>query len=500
MKNGIGVVKTKFGKVSGETQRGITLFRGIPYAKPPVGELRWKAPQPPAPWEGVRDCLEFSDMCIQNSGWVGMDAFRNHPQSEDCLYLNIWTPAGAEGEDLPVLFWIHGGGFQGGLGDEELYHGWDLAAKGIVVVSLNYRLGVLGFLAHPLLSRESGNGTSGNYGLLDQIAALRWVKQNIRAFGGDPNRIVLDGQSAGGMSVCSLLASPLTNGLYAGAIIQSGGPTRGRAVSLKEGEEIGERLFEKLSCKGLEELRALPAEALLKASCPEKGRLEYQPYVDGFLLPEDPYEAMVCGRIGQVPLVIGSNADEGLFAPFGGSSYGQVAESAQACFGEDTGRFMELYHITEENFARGLLDAQRDYGFLNIQTVLSRLSVLHPCPVYQYYFSEPIVLENGTFVGATHSAELFYVFHTLSIMGGSTVDGEPMKPRLGPAQYALSGQMGSYWTNFVKRGCPNAPGLPYWPAVEPGNQEYLHLKAEGPQAEGGRCPEREEFLRFHLFS
>ena len=219
MRKGIGIVSIECGRVAGEEQNGITLFRGIPYAKPPVGELRWKAPQPAEPWEGVRECRRFGDMCIQNPGWVGMDAFEHHSQSEDCLYLNIWTPAASAEEELPVLFWIHGGGFQGGLGDEELYHGWSLAAKGVLVVSINYRLGALGFLAHPELSRESEHGVSGNYGLLDQIAALRWVKKNIRGFGGDPNRIVLDGQSAGGMSVGALISSPLTSGLYSAAII-----------------------------------------------------------------------------------------------------------------------------------------------------------------------------------------------------------------------------------------------------------------------------------------
>ena len=172
MRKGIGIVDMEYGRVAGEEQNSITLFRGIPYAKPPVGELRWKAPQPAEPWEGVRECRRFRDMCIQNPGWVGMDAFEHHSQSEDCLYLNIWTPAASAEEELPVLFWIHGGGFQGGLGDEELYHGWSLAAKGVLVVSINYRLGALGFLAHPELSRESEHGVSGNYGLLDQIAAL----------------------------------------------------------------------------------------------------------------------------------------------------------------------------------------------------------------------------------------------------------------------------------------------------------------------------------------
>lgn len=499
MRKGIGIVDMEYGRVAGEEQNSITLFRGIPYAKPPVGELRWKAPQPAEPWEGVRECRRFRDMCIQNPGWVGMDAFEHHSQSEDCLYLNIWTPAASAEEELPVLFWIHGGGFQGGLGDEELYHGWSLAAKGVLVVSINYRLGALGFLAHPELSRESEHGVSGNYGLLDQIAALRWVKKNIRGFGGDPNRIVLDGQSAGGMSVGALISSPLTSGLYSAAIIQSGGPTAGRAVTLSQGEQIGVELLEKLSCRNLRELRSLPVEQVLKASCPEPGDpLQYQPFVDGYVLREDPYEAISAGRIGQVPLIIGGNADEGLFAPFGGKEYVDFLASVRAIFGENTEDFLKLYKVTEENFQRACLDAQRDYGFLNIQRVLSRLSKVHPCPVYQYYFVEPIVLGDGTFVGATHSAELFYVFHTLSVMGGSTPEGKPMKPRLSQAQYALSDAMGSYWSNFAKHGNPNGPGLPDWEPLSSTAPQYLRLEAEGIQTEATRFPEKLELLKSKL--
>ncbi len=499
MRELISEANTRYGRVSGTQKDGIALFAGIPYAKPPVGELRWKAPEPPEPWEGVRECVKFGDMCIQNQGWVGMEAFLNHPHSEDCLYLNIWTPAEGPGKDLPVLFWIHGGGFQGGLGDEKLYHGWSLAAKNTVVVSINYRLGALGFLAHPELSLESQAGVSGNYGLLDQICALRWVKENIRAFGGDPNRIVIDGQSAGGMSVCALLASPLTNSLYSGAIVQSGGPTKGRIPSLSDAQQTGVKLMEKLGCKSVTEMRALPPEKILEVSCPQPGEaLAYQPVVDGYALMEDPYDAIASGRIGAVPVMIGSTSDEGLFAPFGGKDYESFLTNSKKVFGDQAETFFSLYDIREETFPRCALDAQRDWGFLNVQTVLQKLSRVHPCPVYQYYFAEPIILEDGTFIGATHSTDIFYVFYTLHRLGASTVDGEPMKPRLGLGQYTLSDRMGSYWTNFAGKGDPNGPGLPEWKSIQEAGDRYLRFEAEELGCESTRFQSRIDFLKNNI--
>lgn len=491
----IGTVQTSTGAVSGVDLNGITVFRGIPYAAPPVGELRWRAPQPAAPWDGVRACTEFGDMCIQNSGFVGMDAFLHHPQSEDCLYLNIWTPAQSAGENLPVHFWVHGGGFQGGLGDEPLYQGVSLVEQGEILVTINYRLGAFGFLAHPSLTAEDPHGTSGNYGLLDQIAALRWVKRNIRAFGGDPNRITINGQSAGAMSVAVLLSSPLTSGLYSGAILQSGSPRPG-ACTLEGAESYGAALQQKLGCADIEAMRALPAEAILAATKPAPGApLAFLPVVDGYVLQEDPYDAFLGGRIGQVPVIIGSNADEGLFAPVNGADFASFSEDAKRYFGADYAEFCALYNFTPENFHRAALDVQRDFAFVNIRYVLKTLSDTHPCPVYQYYFTEPILLQDGTFIGATHSAELFYVFGTLDVLGGSTLDGKPMQVKKGHPQYALSAQMGRYWVNFVRMGDPNAPGLPAWRPA--GNGEYMHFSANDVMSEQTRRPARISFLEKH---
>ena len=257
---GIGIVKTSYGYVSGEEKNGITVFRSVPYAAPPVGDLRWRAPREHEPWDGVRECTEFGNIAWQLPGMVGADALEMYPQNEDCLLLNIWTPAQHADEKLPVLFWIHGGGFAGGVGHEAVYDGATLASKGIIVVSLNYRLNIFGFLAHPDLRKEAdGNG---NFGLLDIIFALKWVRKNIAAFGGDPTRVTVDGQSAGGMAVGCLLASPLTHGLLAGDIIQSGGPRKGRGNSLEESEKTGLEVAEMLHCNSIEEMRKIDPAVL----------------------------------------------------------------------------------------------------------------------------------------------------------------------------------------------------------------------------------------------
>ena len=222
MERGIGIVTTKYGAMQGVEENGVTVFRGVPYAAPPVGERRWRAPEKPEPWEGVRVCDTYGHIAPQLHGQCAYWALESGVQDEDCLYMNIWTPAQDPGERLPVLLWIHGGAFLGGLSQDWPYQGGPMASRGVIEVVINYRLGVLGFLAHPELSAENPLGVSGNYGLLDQIAAVTWVKENIAAFGGDPGRITIAGQSAGGMSVCSLLTSPLSAGLLSGGIIESG--------------------------------------------------------------------------------------------------------------------------------------------------------------------------------------------------------------------------------------------------------------------------------------
>ncbi len=497
---GIGTVQTKYGLVQGVVRDGITCFRGIPYAAPPVGERRWKAPEEPESWEGVRVCDTFSDIAWQPPGFVGDQALKTNRQNEDCLYLNIWTPAQSAGEKLPVLFWIHGGGFAGGLGHEELYHGWHFAEKGVVVVSINYRLGVFGFLAHPALSKESPHGVSGNYGLLDQIRALEWVKQNIAAFGGDPRRITIDGQSAGGMSVCVLLASPLTHSLFSGAIIQSGGPVTSRAPTLREGEAAGAALQVKLGCDSLAAMRALPPEILLHAESPETetGALRYQPLMDGYVLPQQVFDAFCRDEIAKVPILFGSNADEGLFSPVEGKTREQYLANAKAYFGADFPAFQRLYLSEEKAFARTQTKVGRDFAFARLRFIAGRLEKQHPCPVFHYYFCQPAILEDGTNLGAGHSGELFYVFHTLECLGGSTPDGRHITVRKGKKEYDLSEQMSSYWAAFCKNGDPAVLGLPEWPAYTVERDEHLRFFAEETRAERPREPEKIDLLAAHL--
>ena len=502
MERNIGVVQTKFGPVSGVEENGITIFRGIPYAAPPVGDLRWAPPADPQPWKEVRVCGKFGDMCLQLAGFVGMDAFANHPQSEDCLYLNIWTPARSSSEKLPVLFWIHGGGYCGGLGDEELYHGLSLVAKDVVLVTINYRLGVFGFLAHPELSKESPYCISGNHGVLDQIKALRWVKENIAAFGGDPNRITLDGQSAGGGSVCTLLTTSLTSGLYSGAIIQSGGPHPGRETTLEEAEENGVLLQKHLGCSSLEEMRGMDAKALMKAS--EKYGYEFQakvhfgPVVDGVVIKEPAYQAMINGHMGQVPIIIGTNADEGRGFEVQGGDVESFTASAQKYFGKDYSKFCQLYPGLEDNFDRVTLDLYRDFGFVHVRNALEKIQKNLPCQVYQYFFAEPIETEDGKYIGAIHSAELFYVFGTLHCLGGSTIDGVSWVPVMNVKKYQLSDKIGSYWTNFVKSGNPNGPGLPAWEPIDPDDPQALYLTSEIVKSTYSPTPERIAFLTEQL--
>ncbi|MGI6316983.1 MAG: carboxylesterase/lipase family protein [Christensenellales bacterium] len=489
---GIGTVSTRYGRMSGVEENGITCFKGVPYAMPPVGELRWRAPLPPSAWEGVRECDAFSAIAWQLPGQCGQKALDTYPQSEDCLYLNIWTPARSPEERLPVLVWIHGGAFLGGLGQEELYHGWKMAAKGVIVVSINYRLGVLGYLAHPQLTEEAG--TSGNYGLLDQIQALTWVKENIRSFGGDPNRITVDGQSAGGMSVCSLLASPLTHGLLSGAIIQSGGPQPGRGESLAVCERAGMLVQEALSARDIAAMRRIDPAALIRVSVPGyAGRLPFQPCVDGKVLPCTPYEAFLTGRISKVPILFGCNAGEGLFAPRGATPE-TYASAVENFLGEEYREFCRLYPITSENFKEVSLEAGRDQGYANLRVVAGRLAAGHPCPVYFYYFMQGVEMEDGTKLPAGHSGELFYVFDTLHCLGGSTVDGKTWTPVLRRENYVLSDTMCGFWAAFAEKGTPEKPGLPDWPAYTPETDVSMHFEAGNIRAQASAYPERIDFF------
>ena len=471
---GIGIVDTEYGQVRGVEQNGITVFRSLPFAKAPVGELRFRAPRPCDPWEEVRDCVTFGNIPWQPEGWVGGQTLKQFQQDEDCLTLNIWTPAQGGHEMLPVLVWIHGGGFMGGVSHEALFDGTQFAKRGVILVSISYRLGAFGFLSLPEL-REEGEG-SGNFGLQDQIFALKWIKKNIRAFGGDPAKITIAGQSAGAMSVSSLLASPLTKGLIAGAIMESSGPIMGRSYTTEESEKIGLAFMKAAGAGNLAELRALPPEKLRDISAtPFAGRdvhgLLFTPVLDGRILPMQPRDAFVKGEIANVPMIMGSNADEGP-RPMAPSA---DKETALRIIREGAPDFLagfeKLYAQDPGRTAR-IADGV-DAFLCHRQLFHEMFASACAAEVYHYYFSRPIVLPDGTDIGAPHSIELFFVFNSLSVPEGATLNEGDYSQGATVADHLLAENMQDYWAAFAKYGTPNAPGLAAWNAAKDGS--FMHF-------------------------
>lgn len=420
----------KQGQIIGVEKDGYVLFSGVPYAQPPVGELRWRAPREPKPWEGVYHADTWPCRSMQETNRPDPfydKEFYDKPEyqtavSEDSLYLNIWTPAKEAGEKLPVAFWIHGGAFMGGFGHEKEFDGEAYCKQGVILVAINYRLGPIGFLAHPWLSEENkkdgGPAVSGNYGILDQIAALKWVRENIAAFGGDPNNITVFGQSAGCMSVQTLVSSSLTRGMIAKAILQSGvGLSYDHPLAKAELE--GVQLAANAGVKSLEEMRALSYEQIMAAAGPiiMKGfstmELPYTPVIDGLVL-EDGYDSLMeRGRIHDIPYMVGSTMND-------------IATDLEQIARGDLGK---VYEGSRE-WGRELLNNERAPGYL-------------------YYFIRQLP---GDDAGAFHSSELWYTFGTYGRCWRPFTDKDK----------ALSEQMVGYWTNFMKTGDPNGDGLPRW--------------------------------------
>jgi para-nitrobenzyl esterase len=451
-------VKTGQGKVHGKTINDgkVKAFLGLPYAAAPVGDLRWKETQPPAKWKGTRDAASFGARCVQGSVFDDM-VFRDAGASEDCLFLNVYAPAKAKTKSkLPVMFWIHGGGYEGGASSEPRHNGDFLPTKGVVLVTINYRLGVFGFLATPDLAKEA-NGAAGNYGIFDMVAALRWVQANIGNFGGDPKNVTIFGESAGSFAVSTLVASPLARGLFAKAIGESGaafgsmepGDTL-EAQEAKDGKWVAS-----LGVKSLKELRAVPTARILDAA---KG-IHFASIVDGRLLTEQITTTYAAGRQAHVPLLAGWNRDEGSFA-----AEGMTAEKWKAMatenFKERAQEFLTLYPGgTDEQATRSAIDYGGD-TFIAFDTWkwIEAHSKTSESPVYRYRFelaALPSKYHPGEF--AFHSDDIEYVFGTLDTRTGETVRPEDRK---------LSEQMMSYWTNFAKTGNPNGPGLPAWPRYD----------------------------------
>lgn len=487
-------VKTSSGIVEGKDAGAVRMFLGIPYAAPPVGGLRWKAPAPPAKWEGVRKAAEFGPRCMQAPVYDDM-VFRDSGGSEDCLSLNIWVPtvpAKASPVKLPVMVWMYGGGFQAGGTSEQRQDGSVLAQQGVVVVSMNYRLGIFGFFTHPELAKESGRNSAGNYGLLDQVAALRWVQDNIAAFGGDPGNVTIFGESAGSFSVSALMASPLAKGLFHKAIGESGGAFS-KSGLVFEPLAVRETKDAKLASSTLKvetlaELRALPAQKLIDAFFKPGGddNYSFDADIDGYFLPQSVPAIFAAGKQSDVPLLAGWNHDEGDFDASKGPAAEQLKEISQKEFGAKADKFLHLYPGTTETQAlRSLLDFTGD-NFIAWSTWrwLEAQSNTGKQPVYRYRWDLGLPKgPEGSQRQAYHSAEIEYVFGQLD----SKAHVEWM-----PEDRELSLRMQKYWTNFARTSDPNGDGLPKWPTYGASTGwQVMHL-TEHPEA--GKDDLRERYL------
>jgi len=433
------------------TMPDVRIFKGIPFAQPPVGDLRWRTPKPAASWTGTRSASEFGAICMQRRPNAAGITNTSMPMSEDCLYLNIYTPAKAANDKLPVMVWIHGGALTAGAGS--IYDSEQLAHKGVVVVTMNYRLGVFGYFAHPELTKESDHHS--NYGLLDQIAALQWVKKNIAAFGGDPGRVTIFGESAGSWSTNLLAATPLAHGLFQHVIGESGAQFE-PLKTLARAEETGARYGT------LADLRAKSADAIqneMGAAFVGTNGGYSGPVVDGWSLPQDVYTIYSQGRQNDVPVLIGSNADEGTMFTPAIANLQTLKESARR-YGANADAFLKLYPAqTDAEAWRASADAMRDLVFgWEMRTWARMQTKTGKSKVYLYFFSRVPPGPAAARMGAYHSSEIAYVFHN------THRPGRPWEE----VDHQLSETMSTYWVNFATTGDPNGKDLPAWPAFDAG--------------------------------
>jgi para-nitrobenzyl esterase len=465
-------VRVEGGMISGAEADGVRSYKGIPFAAPPVGELRWKAPQPIIPWEGVRECTAFGPDCPQASYPQGSLFYSPpRPQSEDCLYLNVWTAAKA-GEKRPVMVWIHGGALTRGSGATRTYDGTNFAKKGVVLVTVNYRLGPLGYLAHAELSAEAPQHASGNYGVLDQIAALKWVQKSIAAFGGDPQRVTIFGESAGSWSVNALVATPLAKGLFQRAIGESGG-WFSRMTPLAEAEKTGAAFFKAAGADSLKAMRAVPAEKIIALfnDDPEARKFRTQPNVDGWVLPDEIRNIFAKGQQNDVPLIVGSNANEmtSLTTPAVlPKTLEDYRKRVAAQYGEMVKEFDAVYPVTSEaDIAAAYLGSRRDTTFSLPMRTWARLTGTGRSKAYLYFFSHAPPNPNSKYLGAYHAGEIAYVFNNLNRQNTLLQEGD----------YKLAEMMSNYWVNFATTGNPNegpnSKGLPNWTAYNKEAEPYL---------------------------
>jgi len=444
----------------------VRVFKGIPFAAPPVGDLCWHAPIPPTPWEGIRAAEKFSSIPMQPPYVTGSFYQREFfqgpqpPESEDCLYLNVWTAAKSEKERRPVMVWIYGGGMVQGYGTEPCFNGEAFAHKGVILVTFNYRVGIFGLFAHPELSAESEHHISGNYAELDQIAALQWVQRNIAAFGGDPNNVTVFGQSAGGASINRLLVSPLAKGLFQKVIIESAAVLNSRdsKTNLTEMEKRGLAFARTNGVYSLKELRAMPSTNILAAAA----NIRFDPNIDGWVLPELAVNIFARGGQYAVPMLIGSTSDEGQLTPVKAETF---REFARTNYGAEAQAFLKLYPAgSDAEAAQSKHDARRDESAAG-ERAEARAQTKLGQPVYLYYFDRKPPGHDRARYGAFHAAEIEYVFNTLD------VTDRPWEE----TDRKLADLLISYWTNFAATGNPNGIGLPEWPAYDPKTDLSMEL-------------------------
>jgi para-nitrobenzyl esterase len=463
-------VKVEEGILQGTSEDGLTVYRGIPFAAPPVGDLRWRAPQPAAKWEGVRQATKFGPSPIQGSG-------SGPHMSEDCLYLNVWTPAKSASDAIPVFVWIYGGGFNFGSTSDPMYNGANLAKKGVVLVGIAYRVGQLGFLADSELSAESQHHVSGNYGILDMIAGLKWVKKNIAAFGGDPGRVTIFGESAGGIAVSILCASPLAKGLFEGAISESGGNFGPPRVTTYPGENLkrladaeraGQAYVDSAKVSSIAELRKIPADKL-----PRLRGLAW-PIIDGWVIPDDQYKLYEEAKFNDTPILVGYNSDEGAsFSPPKQTSEQYIA-SVRKRYGPFADSLLIAYPAGSGNAPKTARDLMRDAAFGWHTWTWARLeSEKGKHEAYLYYFDQHPNYPKGSpryGYGSPHGQEVAYVFEHLD--ASLAPSGNPQTTT---TDVEISEAMATYWTNFAKYGNPNGKGVPLWPAFSGANPMVMYF-------------------------
>lgn len=485
-------VTTANGVLEGTQRSGIRVFRGVPFAQPPVGDLRWVAPQPVESWEGVRKADKFGPRCMQRRFFQDM-IFFSDGMSEDCLYLNVWTPARSAEEQLPVLVYFYGGGLFTGDGSENRYNGESMAREGIVAITVNYRLSIFGYFAHPELTAEADYNASGNYGFLDQTAALQWIHDNIAAFGGDPDRVTIAGESAGSVSVSAQMASPLSKHLIAGAIGSSGSLMGTlRAESLASGEAKGVAYAEMMEAGSLADLRAMSADEILESTA-KMSPVHFTPTIDGYLFPKTPDEIFAAGEQARVPLLLGWNSlEQGYQALMRGKE--PTPENYKAAlnqfYGDHAEKVLAVYpgSTMDEVKASGRdLAGDRFTGFSTWKW--SDLHSKTDQPVYRYLYARPRPAtadgKTPAAEGAVHSAEIEYAMGNLPT--NRVYNWQP-------EDYRVSSVFKSFYANFVKTGNPNGHGVPAWPEFNGDNPGQIMIIDANTRVEPEPHPERYRVL------